>query len=169
MVSEWKRSLRWIGVAALTLGSVSLATGVLARLGLVHAEQAQPMVLFCFFSIFPVWFVAVALFAEAARASQGEQPWYKRTSGLPLRDLTLLVTHCPQSTKFASLTLAAIGFLLALACGPANWTEGQTLSSAQITSFGAAASVFHFLAAPVLSSASRLPCSLAAHMRSNDA
>ena len=147
---------------ALVNACAAAALILLLRLGRA-AEDLQPYVFTVFLLIFPIWMVAVFLVTEFTKLHRNGQSWWKKSQGLGIGELFLLLRWCSPLLGALAVVVFLAAMFGSIGTGTVSWGSGQPFTARHALGFSLGAIAFCSLAVPILSSARRMPGPFADH------
>ena len=157
MFSEYKIVIKTAEICAIAGGLATCVSSAAVFFGMVAADVIESSVFVEFFAMLAVWFPAVLLAKESTRAIRGRTSASRNDDDMSGKELAALVRWCPRWLVAASISCAAVAFLIALPIGEIQWPSNEPFTSREAIGLNLGLAVFFFLAVPILASASRMP------------
>lgn len=155
-MSSRKLLIRFFELAALAWCFGGATIAFLASVHLAAPTLFQPLVIFLFVGMFPIFGVAVILSAEFSEAIRDGQSWWQRQHELSGSELKALVRWCPRAILGPSIALIIIDSILCFIVGGVEWSSGHEFNEHHAVGFSLFSMLFCLISLPVLASASRM-------------
>ena len=157
MLSKKKTLLRAAEVVAIC-GSLAALSVALQAIRKPDADFPVFLAACAGMAILMLTFLPACMLAgEYVRTVRKPSTWRQKTEGLNAGELVAIVRWAPRTYLYAACLGVAVAVGTAVKFGSITFSEGQTVSPAEVTGLALYFSVFFLLALPVLGSAARMP------------